>query len=77
MPSDDYLREVQREIDDANAAAQDTFEVTFRLSRQTYRDLVKAYKFLRSINPLWKSIAQRLERFALDVRDALDRSNAP
>lgn len=71
--AEEYRKEMQQKIDEADAAARDAHEVTLRVSRQTYRDLVEAYRFLRQINPLYKSIGQRLEKVALQVRDGLDR----
>lgn len=73
--TDEYRLEMQRKIDAADAAARQTEEIEIRLSRQTYRDLVEAYRFLRQVNPWYKSIGKRLENLSLSIRDALDKKN--
>lgn len=73
--SDEYRLEMQRKIDEAEASARQTEEVIIRVSRQTYHDLVEAYRFLRQINPWYKSIGKRLEKLSLNIRDALDKKN--
>lgn len=77
MITDNYREEMQEKIDAAEGAARYTHEVTIRVSRQTYRDLVEAYRFLRQVNPWYKSIGKRLERLGIDIRDKLDRIDAP
>jgi hypothetical protein len=72
----DTRKEVQEQIERAEIAAQDTRVVELRVSRQDYRDLVDANRFLRQINPLQKSIAGRLETLGLQIREALDRAGA-
>lgn len=75
--AEEYRLEMQRKIDAAEAAARQTEEVEIRVSRQTYRDLVEAYRFLRQVNPWYKSVGQRLEKLGVAIRDALDKRNAP
>lgn len=74
---DEYRQEMQRKIDAAEADARESHEVTLRVSRQTYRDLVEAYRFLRQVNPWYKSVGIRLEKLSLSIRDALDRKIPP
>lgn len=69
----DNMRE---KIDAAETATKDRKTVHLAVSRQDYNDLVEAYRFLRQTSPWLKSVGQRLEKLALDVREALDNSDS-
>lgn len=75
--ADTYRQEMQQKIDAAEVAARQVHEVTLSVSRQTYRDLVEAYRFLRQVNPWYKSIGVRLEKLGVNIRDALDKKDVP
>ena len=73
--AEDYRREMQAKIHAADyACLRGQVVVTLRVSRQEYRDLIEAYKFLRQINPWMKSVGARLEGLGVKVREALDEA---
>jgi hypothetical protein len=72
MPDDH--KEMRDQIAQAEVAAQETRTVELRVSRQDYRDLVDAYRFLRQASPLQTSIGVRLEKLGLQIREALDQT---
>ena len=80
-PSDkqreEYDREIQQKIEDADYAAKDCHEVTILVSRQEYKDLLEAMRFMRQINKWYASIGKRMERLALRIRDGLDKKGVP
>jgi hypothetical protein len=69
--------EVQRAIDAANAASKDTYIVDIAASRQDYRDILEAMRFMRQINPHYGALGRRLDKLAQRLRDGLDRKGAP
>lgn len=70
----DSPKDVQEQIELAEIASKETCAVELRVSRQDYRDLIDANRFLRQINPLQKSIGRRLEKLGIQIREALDRA---
>jgi hypothetical protein len=56
--------------------AEDTFEISLRVSRQHYLDILAVWRHCRQITPL-KPSALRLEKLARVMREQLDRQNAP
>lgn len=72
----DNLKQMQQLIEQAEIAAEDKHSVELRVSRQEYRDLVDANRFLRQASPVQKSIGKRLDKLALRIREALDQSGA-
>ena len=73
--ADDFL--IQRQIDEANAAARDTVIVEIAVSRQDYRDVLEAMRFMRQINRSYGALGRRLDKLAQRIRDALDQKGAP
>lgn len=73
LPSDDYRKQMQQKIEAAIESSRETEMVSLLVSRQTYYDLLEAYRFLRQVNPWYKSVGVRLEQLSIQVRDALDK----
>lgn len=71
-----YQKDMAAKIRAADDENFQQIEVTIKMSRREYLDLVEAYKFLRQINPWLKSVGTRLEKLAVKAREALARADS-
>lgn len=76
-PADEYDRDTRAKIEAAEVAAKSAHFVSVAVSRQDYKDLLEAMRFIRQINPWYKTIGQRIERLALRIRESLDHKGVP
>jgi hypothetical protein len=67
---------MKQQFDAEARRAEEKYPVTIRVSRQHYHDMLALWKHARQITPL-KPAALRLEKLAREIREELDRQNAP